>query len=203
MKNKLYKTITDSINAYLKLDPHSKKRLSELKGKTIAIQLLPFNFQFQLTCHQDSIMLNHEDSLIKPDAKVSGTALQLINVAISKKDRHRFFAEDIEIEGDAVIGQKIIALFDEMDIDWEDKLSNFIGDVSAHHVGNILRNIKGWLSSSEQSMTKNLSEYLQEEKNLFPSKEALSDFYHDIDHLNLDVERIEAKINDLKNQLSL
>jgi len=201
MKNKLLSSIAASMNAYLKLDPDSKVRLSDLAGKTVAIELLPLHFQFQLVCQTTGITIV-QDNLLTADAKVLGTPLQLVGVAIAKEDRHRFFAEDIQIEGDAAIGQKMIELFDEVNIDWEEKLSTLIGDMPARQVGNFFRYIKQWVTDSESTFSQNINEYLHEETPLFPAKEALQDFYHDIDTLNMDVERMEARINVFKNKLS-
>ena len=46
-------------------------------------------------------------------------------------------------------------------------------------------------------MRQNVTEYLQEELRAFPSRNELDDFYNDIDELSLDVERLQAHVNQL------
>ncbi len=117
---------------------------------------------------------------------------------ITKDNRHRFFAEDLIIEGNAEIGQQVIELFDELQIDWEDHLSHFVGDIPAYHAGRILSGMSKWLLGTEQTLAQNIKEYLHEEAEYVPTREALQDFFSEIDTLRMDVDRIEARINHLR-----
>lgn len=201
MKNALLASIAKSINAYLKLDPTSKERFAALDGKTITIELLPFYFKCQLVFEPDGMLMT-EDNTRPYDAKVSGTPLQLLGVALAKENRHRFFAEDVHIEGDASVGEQMIALFDEVEIDWEEKLSHVLGDVPTHHLGNFVRYLKKIANDSESTLMQNINEYVHEEKAIFPANYALEDFYQEVDTINMDVERLAARINVLKHKLS-
>lgn len=200
MKDKILLGIAASINTYLRLDPDSQNRLAALNGKIIAIEFLPLHFRFQLICDSAHISLIQDETL-KTDATVSGTPLQLLSVAIAKSNRQRFFAEDVKIEGDAAVAQQIIALFDEVNIDWEDKLATLIGGVSAHHLGSIFQQFKQRWQTSQEALTQTINEYLHEEIAIFPPKFALEDFYQDIDTLQMDVDRLEARIHAFKNKL--
>jgi len=196
MKKMLLPSLTKAINRYLSLDPESKRRLSKLKGKAITIEFLPFHFTFQCLFHEDHVELQ-KDELLHTDTKIRGTPLQMLGVMLTKDNRQRFFAEDLVIEGNAEFGQQVIELFDELHIDWEEHLSRFTGDIPAYQVGRLLRGMNHWLSETEKSFAQNVNEYIHEEADYLPAREALQDFFAEIDTLRMDVDRTEAKINHL------
>lgn len=198
MSNLLLTPISKALNTYLNLDPESKLRLRELYGKAITIELLPFHFVFQCQFDEEGVKVQ-PDETIMTDTKITGTPLQMLGVMVSKDNRQHFFAEDVTITGNAELGQQVIALFDELYIDWEDYLSRFIGDVPAYHFGKLVRNIKEKVISAESKMSENINEYIHEEINWFPSREALIDLFNDIDTFRMDVDRIEAKIKEIQS----
>lgn len=197
MKTFFLKSISNAINAYLKLDPESAKRLQRLQGKVITIELLPMAFIFQCEFTQQAMTV-HPGERMEAQTTIRGTPLQMLGVALTKENRQRFFADDMVIMGNAELAQQVIDLFDHIEIDWEEYLSKFVGDVPAHQFGRLLNNVKSWLSNTEQSFSDNINEYLHEETQCFPPREALQDFYNDIDQLRMDTDRIEARINLLK-----
>jgi ubiquinone biosynthesis protein UbiJ len=197
MKKLFIPMITKAINAYLGLDPESKQRLLPLKGRVATIELLPLHFTFQLELTEQGIEI-HPDEALMAETKIIGTPLQMLGMMMNKDHRHRFFADDLKIEGNAELGQQLVGLFDELDIDWEEYLSHFVGDVSAHHASRVIRNISKWLSETEKTFTENINEYIHEEAEWFPTREALNDFFNDIDKLRMDLDRLEAKVKHLK-----
>ena len=201
MKQLFISSLESAINHYLALDPESKDRLKKLNGKLITIELLPFHFRFH--CHFNEAvisMITEENG--EADATIRGTPLQLASLAFSQDNRQRFFAEDVVIEGNAAFGQQVMNLFDELEIDWQEYLSMLVGDVSAHHAGKWLHQVKHWFSQTEKSMAQNMSEFLHEELKCLPPEEALHDFYNDIDVLRMDTDRIEARFNALRSHLT-
>jgi len=190
-------SLTKAINAYLQLDPESKQRLKKLQGKAITIEFLPFHFIFQCVFNENSVTLK-TDELLPTGTKICGTPLQMVGVMLTKDNRHHFFAEDLIIEGNAEIGQQVIELFDELQIDWEEHLSRLVGDVPAYHIGRALQGMNEWLRYTEKTITQNVNEYIHEESQFLPVREALQDFFSDIDTLRMDVDRIEIRLSRLR-----
>jgi len=200
MKKNFLALLSKTINTYLSLDPESAKRLQDLQGKSIAIELKPFNFIFHCIFTTHGISLQDEADII-PEATLRGTPLQLAGAMLAKNNRHGFFADDLTIEGNAEIGLQVVELFDSLQIDWEEYLAQLVGDTPAYHVSRFLQGMGKWFKQSEQSLTENISEYLHEESKWLPSREALQDFFNDIDTIRMDIDRAEAKIAQLKNHL--
>lgn len=185
--------LNEAINAYLQLDPTSLSRLKKLEKKAILIELLPFNYFFYVELTDNKIILT-KDSIYPIAATIRGTPLQMTAVMIAKDNRHQFFAEDIKIEGDAEIAQSVINLFDELQIDWEEYLSQLVGDVPSHHIGRFAKSAMNWLKKSKNTLRLNISDYLQEEIKCYPPKEEVENFYHEVDELRMAVDRLEARL---------
>lgn len=200
MKKLFLPSLNKAINSYLNLDPESKMRVKKLSGKAIAIELLPFHFRFQCVFSEDNVEVFSDES-IETETQIRGTPLQMMGVMINKDNRQQFFAEDITITGNAELGQQVIALFDELQIDWEEHMAQFVGDVPAYHVSRLMKKMGGWLRHSENSFSQDVNEYIHEEAGLFPSNEAFQDFFNDIDALRMDVDRAEIKIKKMKENL--
>jgi ubiquinone biosynthesis protein UbiJ len=200
MKKNFLPLLSKAINTYLGLDPESKQRLHDLQGKAIAIELKPFHFIFQCVFTSKGVSL-HQDDEIETEATLRGTPLQLAGAMLAKENRQQFFADDLIMEGNADIGLEVVDLFDSLQIDWEEYLSHVVGDAPAFHVSRFIRGVSNWLNQSEQSLSNNISEYLHEETKWLPSREALQDFFNDIDTIRMDIDRAEAKMANLKNRL--
>ncbi len=194
-------TLEKALNAYLQTDSHSSTRLAKLAGKTISIELLPMHLHFNCHFTKERVTLTtHADEPAL--TKIKGTPLQLLGALVSKDNRHQFFAEDLNIEGDAEFAQLVIELFDEVNIDWDEHVSKIIGDIPAHKLGKLMGGIKNWMRQTQTNFTADMNDYLHEEAACVPSKEELQDFFTDIDNLRMDTDRLESRIAHLKSMLA-
>lgn len=82
-----------------------------------------------------------------------------------------------------------------MTTDWEEQLSRVIGDVLAHRLSNGLRGVYKSYKRGIKSFEKNLTQYLQEEANLLPPREALEDFFQDVQQVHDAVNQCEIKLH--------
>lgn len=187
------------LNQYLALDPETAKRMKFIKNKVVTIELLgiPLTFQFKLTDSKIVLQKAHD----KPDTIIKGTPLSLLRMSLSRKNRKSFFADDVTIEGDLELGQKVIDLFDSLDVDYEEYLAYWVGDIPSHQMGKISRKIRAFKEKVRGTLCDNLNEFLHEETTHFPPKEEIMDFFKDIDRLRLDVDRLDAKVKKLLKEV--
>ena len=101
------------------------------------------------------------------------------------------------MEGDAEVGQQVTELFDQLDIDCEETLAHFVGDVPAHKTTRLLHSIKSWVKEAGESLVQDINEYTHEEAQWFPAREAMQDFFAGVDTVRMDVDRVEARIKQL------
>jgi len=198
--------LQNALNKYISLDPESTKQLQKLKGKVVTIALTSQGpqeeddnsnlFLFQLIFTETNIELNSSD-LINADTTIRGTPLTLLNMSANKSDRKKFFADDVSIDGNIELGQQVIELFDTLEIDWEEYLSHWVGDIAAHKLASIGKKIQGLGQRISETFMQNVNEYVHEEVDLFPTKEALKDLFQDIDTFRMDADRLELRIKKL------
>ncbi len=186
-----------AINYFLLLDSHSENRMRVLENKKAVIELSGLPVSFYL--HFSRGKVHFLSDAKAPDVMIRGTPLSLMHVAFAQKDRQKFFAEEVELKGDAEVGQKLIQLFDELDIDWEDYFSQYIGDVPAHQLSRFARRVNHFVRDVKDSFSQNVNEYLHEEKEFFPTREMLQDFFHEIDQARMDTDRLEIRLEKLRN----
>jgi ubiquinone biosynthesis accessory factor UbiJ len=196
-KNFFIKVLQKGLNRYLALDPESSRRIKALAGKIVTVKLLQTGLVFHLTFTEHQIQL-HLGEGPPADTVIEGTPLRLLHLALSRQNRQQFFSDDVSIQGNLELGQLVIDLFDHLEIDWEEMMANVIGDVSSHHVSRIFSKIKSVVKHSKDILVQDFSEYIQEEVGFFPPREALQDFFQDVDALRMDTDRIEAKIKQLQ-----
>ncbi len=202
MKALIYQMIEKALNKYLALDDESHARLFALEGKHIAIELkTQTESKINFVIQQGKIIFQPNKNE-NPDVLIKGTPLSLLHMSLAKENRQQFFAEDVSIEGDLELGQQIIDLFDELEVDWEEQVSKIVGDIPAHQVGKLARGFKKLTHQIKESLWQNTNEYVHEEALIFPPAEALQDFFADIDLLRMDVDRLEAKIARLRMRIA-
>jgi ubiquinone biosynthesis protein UbiJ len=190
-----------AVNHYLSLDPESLQRLAAVENKIVKMELLGIGLDFYLTFTAGGLQFEipaDKNTSIKADTVISGTPLRLLHMVFSGENRSQFFVDDVSIQGNLELGQQVIHLFDQIEIDWEEHLSRFIGDVPAHHLGNFARKAREWGKQTRRTLMQDVNEYVHEEINLFPASEALRDFFHDVDVLRMHTDRLEAKLKQLQ-----
>jgi ubiquinone biosynthesis protein UbiJ len=189
------------INSYLRLDPGSLERVAELDGRVVAMELQGLDRQlFLLARGQYLQVLGDYEG--EPDTILRGTPLSLLRLGLRRGSEDALFSGDVEIRGDTETGQRFKDLFDSMDIDWEEHLSRLTGDVVAHRLGNLVRQTRRYLGRSSETLTRNLSEYLQEEKRLMPTRIEVENFTTGVTETGLDADRLEARVKRLKDAVA-
>ena len=197
LKKYSLKALQKAINQAMSLDDHMPAKIQALDGKVLEMIISPLNVHFFIQFKEsEMLLLDQYDG--QADTSIQSSPIGLIRLSLLPASKARsLFNDKVRMSGDVELGQKVKKLFDEMDIDWEGHLAHFTGDVVAHQIGSLVRKGLGFKKQFSQSMRQNVTEYLQEELRVFPSRTELDDFYHDVDELSLKVERLQARANQL------
>jgi ubiquinone biosynthesis protein UbiJ len=131
-----------------------------------------------------------------PDVLIRGTPLALARQALN--GGRTATNSGVEVQGDVQLGKSVQRLLAAADIDWEEQFSLLVGDVAAHQIGNVVREIRAWGREALDRVLKNTAEYLQEEVRDLPPSGAVGDFLNAVDTLRSDTDRLEARINRLQ-----
>lgn len=191
------KILETALNRYLALDPESAKRIEALEGKVVTIELLATGVTFQMFFSAGRVVLAWQD-FSPADIVIKGTPLNLLHMSLARDARNRFFAEDVIITGNMELARHVLAIFDDLEVDWEEWTSQYLGDVPAHQMGRVVKKIKSIGQTIRESLCRNVNEYVHEEIQLVPANEALQDFFTQVDDFRMDVDRLEARVAQLK-----
>jgi len=193
--------LESAVNAALRLDPATLKRLDQLSGRVIAIECTAPQVTVFVRPHSGGFILQSQYEQT-PDCCISGSALALLKLMSADNKTNALFVNQIRLTGDLELSKKLQGLLADLDIDWEAKLAEYLGDIPAHQIGNQARSLYSWSKSASQSLLLDIEEYLHEETRDLPPREELAPFYRDIEHLALATDRLSARIERLQKTLS-
>jgi ubiquinone biosynthesis protein UbiJ len=181
------------LNKYLSLDPDLEYLLQPLANKAIAIRCIDYP-EWQLYCTFTNQNLLFTSSLPQHvDVKVYSTFSGFIKFAVSKDKT------ELMIEGNIHTAEEVLKFFSALNIDWEEELSKYSGDVIAHQAGTLIARFKQYTNDSRNSLEVMISEYLQEESGLLPTHFEVKEFIDAVDQLRLDIDRLNARITVYEN----
>ena len=189
------------LNQAIRLDPEAAARLTPLHGQVIKLELAGLGLSIFLVPDPSGIQLL-SDLEGEPDCILRGTPLDLARMRSSRDSADQLFSGAVEIEGDSGAAHQFGEFLSSLEIDWEEQLSHLTGDVIAHEIGNLSRDITHWGDKLRNTFGLNLQEYLQEELRLLPSRYEIEPFLNDVDQLRDDVERLAARVERFHRQLT-
>lgn len=184
----LYPLFETALNRVLQLDPAAAPRLAELQNTSLAIYIKPFEKPIRFIVLDGKLCLENSDT--PPTVTISGELSSFVEAHLNQ-DTMR--AGLLQISGDIGAAQRWQQLFSDLQPDWEQKLSDYVGDIAAHQIGNVLRSLQAWGKSSAEHLMSSAAQYAQEERNWLVSGAELEHFYRDVDRLRDDAERLLAK----------
>ena len=182
-----------ALNTALRLDPAAFGKLNRFSGKVIAIELQGLGLTLYLLPGTDGISLMSQYDAAA-DTVLSGTPLAMAKMALGPNASKVLFAGEVTIRGDVETGQAFKRLLDELDIDWEEQLAKFTGDIAAHKLGELFQATTRWGHQALEILGKDATEYFQQEGQNLPVPATVRQFMHEVDELRDDTARLEARL---------
>ncbi len=192
--------LEQALNAALALDPRTGDRLVRLQGKVIAVELRGTGITLTLQPTSEGKLRLMGDYDGEVDTTLRGAPFALLRMSTGRAGEGMFSGE-VEIDGDVELGQQIQRVFEKLDIDWEEHLSRLSGDIIAHQIGNSVRGLFAWGERAVEHLGRDAADYLQEENDTLPVDWEVDEFIKGVDTLRSDVDRIEARVKRLNNQI--
>lgn len=192
--------LESSINRYLALDPAAGASLDLLDNKSVSLKLKEFSSAifFKVEDQKIKVFSSFED---ETDVHMLSSIPVLINMTVASRGDESILGSEIEMSGNMEVGRQFRDIFKNLDIDWEEILSRYTGDIVAHKLGNGFRQFNHWLGATKQSIQRDISEYLQQESQQLPEADEVNGFIAQVDSIRQSVERAEARIKLLQNAL--
>lgn len=188
------------INKALEYDPGTRIGLQNLQGQVLAVHITTPNVQFFVTPDADGLRLMAQwegDA----DTRISGSLLALAR--IGSQEIHNLKDSGVEVMGKTSLLADLQQLLKNVDIDWEEILTQFLGDIVGHQAAQLIRGKLDWAGARVNSGQRLMREFLTEELKAIPGKNELEDFYRQVDDLRLAVDRVAARAEKLLKEKKL
>lgn len=190
-------------NYLLQFDPESRHKLSSLQGKVFRLEILVIDLELFLIPNQEGMQI--KKAWFGPvDITMRGSPLAFAQFGLKQQgvDNQMFIDKRVIIEGDAELAQDFQKLIRELDIDFEELVSRYVGDIAAHQIGRGARGFRAWTKDAVQSLRLDIRDYMVEESRLLAPSWRVDEFIEQADILRADVERLEQRVKRIRSFIS-
>lgn len=195
--NLLFDPLQAAIRRALEFDPDTRARIRSLDGRTVEISLTGIERRVQVVIEGEEVLLSGPGDG-RPDLRLTGSPIAFARY-VTAPDRVELTDSGINIEGDVGLAQRFVGVLREIDVDWEEWASRYVGDVAAYRAGRVAESLRDWVRNSGRQLQQDVVEYLQEEARLLAPRERVTRFMNDVDELRSDVERLAQRVKRLRN----
>ena len=195
----LAEQLEKAINQALQYAPGTQAALNKLTGQSVSLLANRPRLQLTLELCPGEIRVSHywEGT---PTVSIKGPLISILFQLGLNKSPGDLVASGIQVEGDQAFAQQLASLFREMDLDLEEPLAHWVGDVAAHQVGQAARSALNWFKKTTSTLLDDGSLYLREEGRQVVEKDELNQFNQSIDRVRADFDRLEARIQRLQQK---
>ena len=186
-------------NRLLRFDPDTQQRLSRLQGKVFKLEVLVIGKTLFFIPAENGLHIR--DDWAEPvDITLTGSPMAFARFGLRQKglDKQAFIDKKITIEGDVELAQDFQTLIRQLDVDLEELLSHYVGDVAAHQIGRGAGLFADWARQAAETLRLDIREYLEEEVRVLAPDWRVTGFMGKVDCLRADVERLEQRVDRLK-----
>lgn len=190
--------LEQGINKALKFDPATRQAISGLAGKSLLVEITEPEFTLNLHFCSDQVRVTscNED----PSTRLRGPLYGLLQLAVS--DNVNLSDSGVEAWGSTSLLADLQRISSQVDIDWEDAISPWLGDIASHALASQLRTSFGWIKSRGRNSKRLLQEFLTEELRATPHRLELERFNREVDQVRLAADRMQSRVARLKAKLS-
>ena len=196
-----------ALNRILRLDPEFLEALGPLQDRILAVELtgIEKDFFVQLGVEGVTLLEEHDFRTLRPDDKAdivfTGSPPAMLRVIGAMRRGASAVGEDVRITGDLSLLESLKFAFQRLDIDLEELLSQYVGDIAAHEIGRVAQAFLVWGRRTRETLLADAGEYLVEELRVSPTALELDDFAAEVDRLRDDVERLEKRVMQLEDMV--
>ncbi|MFT5396471.1 MAG: ubiquinone biosynthesis protein UbiJ [Gammaproteobacteria bacterium] len=189
------------VNKALSLDEETLHALAKLEGKVIAFEFNNTNLTVFLFPSITGLIINTAYDN-KADVLIKGTPTNFIMMLASSKQGNASLPTDMQVIGDIGLAQRFQAIMQNIEIDLEEPLSNWIGDSAAYQLGKFIRSASRLATNTGKILATDMSEYLRFESDMLPDDLLVEEFCKEVDVLREDVDRLSQGINKLEVKIN-
>lgn len=194
----LLASVEKIINAALAYDPATRIALAKLEPQVLAVVLTAPAIAIFIAPRADGIhLLGHFEGSVTTQVQGSIAAL----ITLLNSERINLKDSGVVMMGSTHFLAELQQILKKLDIDWEEMLTQVVGDIAGHQAAELIRSKLRWGGERVNSIQRLASEFLTEELQLLPSKAELAFFNRQVDEIQLDVDRLAARFEQLAKRI--
>ncbi len=194
--------LEEALNQYIAMDPKAAAELARLHGRAIALEITGVEIRLFLIPGPGRLQVLHLYEG-EPECTLRGSPLALTRLGMTQeKGVDELFSDQISITGDVELGRRFGKILGALDIDWEEQLAAHVGDFVAHDIVSGIRFVTDQGRRTAGTIGQSLAHYIQAEAKLLPERQEIQDFIAKIDTLRDDFDRLQARIDHLRNPVA-
>ncbi len=190
-----------ALNQALALDPATGRALAALEGKVFQLDCTQPELEIFLIAQAERIRLSgHWEGDITTG--IRGSAGDFAELAASDDAAASLINGKLELHGNSGPLIELQGILAGLDMDWEAPLVEALGDVVGHQLAQGMRGLFSWGQQARSSLHRQIEEFIIEEARLTPPRLEVERFYSDIQSLNNQVDRLQARMQQLAQRLA-
>lgn len=186
-------TLEVAVNKIASLDPSFSERSQALLGRRLMVEVEELKVPLTFVVTEQRInVLSARGETNHCSIKTSLSALKEL------KDPNQITKlikeERLELNGDLQLAQQVSELVKQTEIDWEEHLSEYLGDGLAHKVTSRFKHFGQLLAEKNQDFADVFTEFAQDEAKLTPHPAEVKQFSDKVSQTRAKVDKLSARI---------
>lgn len=184
-----------TINFALANDAGAEQRLAAVRGKSFRLTAkgLPEPITIVFLADRVSFMGPLYEVV---DCEVTAALTDLPELSDASNVTHMLQSGRVSIVGDPVLAQQAANVFTKLDVDWEELLASYLGDVPGYWASQAIQKLQG-LKPSTQAWQTRANEFLTQEYNVAASPLSMALLSDDVKALERRLAQLEQRAQEL------
>ena len=185
--------IVSSFNRYLHCDPERAQALESINDKILSITIKEPNLTFSMQVQ--NMRFVEADPSQQSDAAII-VSMHVLSEKMAGRDQNQLLKDGtIEVQGDSHVASVFNKVLNEIEIDWQDVISKYTGDVMAHQIATGAKSMASVVRRLGENLRLDVRDYLQDDLQIAVTKSEVEHFIENVDDLRARTDRLEARLN--------
>lgn len=189
--------ITQNVCNYaLSLDPHTQAALAPLNERCIKVRVEKLNKTFYVQITAQKIFLSeHASHTVDLSIHAKPKDLWQLSQQNHAPNQH------IEMHGNMHVAQQLGKVMHDFKPDWEEALSQTVGDVAGVAIAQTLQKIHAYTKSVANALLQNSADYLTDEDKMIAAKASIDTFVKKVESTRTRCDRLWVRVHLQKQRI--
>lgn len=189
-------TLEAAINKLSSLDPTFNERSQKLLGRRLMVEIEELKVPLTFVVTEQKInVLSGKNEPADCSIKTSFAALKELK---DPNQITKLIKEgQLQLEGDLHLAQQVSELAKQTNIDWEEHMSQYLGDGLAHKVVSRFKNFGQVLAEKNRDFADIFTELAQDEVKVTPHPEEVQQFSDKVSQTRSKVDKLAARVQEM------